>query len=393
MTDSAPAKNPPSRGNKILYLITVDWFFCSHFLERAKAARKAGYKVTVVTHVTDRCCTALKNDFNLVEWRIARRGIRPWRELKAIIQLYSIYKQEAPTLVHHIALKPIVYGTLIARLTGIRHIVNAPVGLGFAFASRSMFALVVRPVVRLALRFFLNPSQSCVIFENEDDLGSAVKGGLARRDASLLIRGAGVDPDAFQNQCEPAGPIRVVMIARMLWDKGVREFVTAARLARERGVDADWVLVGAPDPDNLSSIRIEQLRQWHADGAITWLGHRDDIADILASSHIAVLPSYREGLPKSLLEAMAAGRPVVTTNVPGCRSLVMERQTGLLVPPRDAQAIVDAVVRLIADPQTRRRYGHAGRQRVIEQFSTAVVEKATLDLYAAMLNAQDQETC
>ena len=392
MTDSAPVNKPPSCGNKLLYLITVDWFFCSHFLERAKAARKAGYDVTVVTRVTDRCCPALQNDFNLVEWRIARRGIRPWRELQAIIQLYSIYRKEAPTLVHHIALKPIVYGTLIARLTGIRHIVNAPVGLGFAFASRSLFALVVRPVVRLALRFFLNPSQSRVIFENEDDLGSAVEGGLARRDASLLIRGAGVDPDAFQNQPEPPGPIRVVMIARMLWDKGVREFVTAARLARNRRVNADWVLVGAPDPDNLSSISVEQLCQWQAERVITWLGHRDDIADILASSHIAVLPSYREGLPKSLLEAMAAGRPVVATNVPGCRTLVIEQQTGLLVPPRNAKAIVDAVERLVAEPETRKRYGQAGRQRVIEHFSTTVVEKATLALYATMLYAQDHET-
>lgn len=374
-------------GAKILYLITVDWFFCSHFLERAQAARKAGYEVTIVTRITDRCCAEIRTDFKLVPWNVARGGIWPWREIRAIFQLYAIYRRERPALVHHIALKPIVYGTLVARLTSIPHIVNAPVGLGFAFASRSLFAFTVRPFIRLGLRFFLNPPQSRVIFENEDDLTSAVDSGFASPQASVLIPGAGVDPARFPLHPEPPGPIRIVLIARMLWDKGVQEFVDAARAARKRGLDAEWVLVGAPDPDNPSSISAGQLEQWQSESVLTCLGHREDIADILASSHIAVLPSYREGLPKSLLEAMAAGRAVIATDVPGCRALVKHGQTGILVPPRDAQAIAYAVEQLIEDPAKRQRYALAGHHRVISEFSTAIVQRATLDLYSSMLNA------
>lgn len=376
-------------GGKILYLITVDWFFCSHFLERAEAARKAGYEVTIVTRLTDRGCAEIRSGFNLVPWNVARGGIRPWREIRAIAQLYSIYRKERPALVHHIALKPIVYGTLVARLTRIPKIVNAPVGLGFAFASRSLFALTVRPFIRLGLRFFLNPPQSRVIFENEDDLKSAVDSGFATPRSSVLIRGAGVDPARFRLQPEPAGPPRVVMVARMLWDKGVREFVDAARAVRDKGLETEWVLVGAPDPDNPSSIGIEQLRLWQQEGVVTWLGHREDIADILANSHISVLPSYREGLPKSLLEAMAAGRAVIATDVPGCRAVVTHGQTGILVPPRDAQAIADAVEQLVKDPLMRQRYALAGHRHVVSELSTEIVQRATLELYGAMLNADE----
>lgn len=388
IADSCLMNAKEKAGAKILYLITVDWFFCSHFLERAQAAREAGYEVTVVTRVTDRCCAEIRTGFKLVPWNVARGGIQPWREIRAIFQLYSIYRRERPALVHHIALKPIVYGTLVARLTRVPQIVNAPVGLGFAFASRSLFAFIVRPFIRLGLRFFLNPPQSRVIFENEDDLTSAVDSGFASLQASVLIPGAGVDPSRFTHQPEPSGPIRVVLIARMLWDKGVREFVDAARAVRDRGLDTEWVLVGAPDPDNPSSISAEQLDLWQREGVITWLGHREDIAEILASCHIAVLPSYREGLPKSLLEAMAAGRAIVATDVPGCRAIVTDGQTGILVPPRDAQAIANAVEELVADPAKRQRYALAGRQRVVSELSTTIVQQATLNLYSSMLNAR-----
>ena len=382
--DDAKAMN--AKGLHLLYFVTEDWFFCSHFIERAVAARRAGYRVSVLTRVRDHGDRIRAAGLSLIPIEIQRKGLNPFREFSTILQVARIYCRERPQLVHHFALKPIIYGTIALRLAAIKHCVNAPVGMGFVFSSSSRLARVMRPAVHLTLRALLNPPGSRVVFENADDLAEAVRGSLVRPQAAVLIRGAGVDIVRFQPRPEPAGIPKVVLVARMLWEKGISEFVEAARRLRARKVVARFLLVGAPDSENPAAIPRARLQDWHREGVVEWLGQRSDIAEILADSHIACLPSYyREGLPKSLLEALAAGRPIVAADVPGCREAVRHGDNGFLVPNRDPEALAEALATLIQDPSLRQRMGASGRRRAETEFASSLVCEATLALYRELL--------
>lgn len=376
----------------LLYFVTEDWFFCSHFIERAIAARQAGYEVSVLTRVRAHGDRIRAEGLSLIPIEIQRHGLNPFQEFSTVLRVARIYRQKRPQLVHHFALKPIIYGTLASWLTAIRHCVNAPVGMGFVFSSSSRLARAMRPVVRLTLRALLNPPGSRVVFENADDLAEAVRGRLVRPQAAVLIRGAGVDIVRFQPQPEPAGIPKVVLVARMLWEKGISDFVEAARRLRARKVLARFVLVGEPDSGNPAAIPRTQLQAWHREGVIEWLGQRSDIPEILADSHIVCLPSYyREGLPKSLIEAAAAGRPIVAADVPGCREAVRHGDNGFLVPNRDPEALAEALATLIQDPSLRQRMGASGRRRAETEFASALVCEATLALYRELL-AEEKQT-
>jgi glycosyltransferase involved in cell wall biosynthesis len=375
----------PSDRPRLVFFVAEDWFFCSHFLDRALAARDGGFDVSVLTRVRSHSERIAASGLRLYPVEIGRRAANPVTELRALHEIWRIYRKEQPALVHHVALKPIVVGTIAAKLAGVGSIVNAPVGMGFVFTSNTFSARVLRPLLRTALRLFLNPRGSRVIFENPDDLEAAVAGGLVRRAETILIRGAGVDLDRFSPEPEPEGPPVVVLVARMLWEKGIGVFVEAARMLRDRHSDARFWLVGAPDPGNPGSIPGPQLDAWQEEGVVQWLGHRTDIAEILARSSIVCLPSYREGLPKSLLEALAAGRPIVATDVPGCRETVKDGENGILVAPRDARSLAEALETLIRDKALRSRLGLKSRQLAEAEFGTARVSEATLALYHSML--------
>ena len=223
-----------------------------------------------------------------------------------------------------------------------------------------------------------------MIFENSDDLKEAIGFGAISADDAVLIRGAGIDLDAFAPSPEPEGVPVVTLTARMLWDKGVAEFVGAARQLKQAGIAARFLLVGAPDALNRAAIPQATLDTWQAEGVVDCLGFRGDIAVVLAESHVVCLPSYREGLPKSLLEALAAGKPVVTTDVPGCREVVADGINGFLVPARSVTPLADALRKLIADPDLRHHMGAAGRSRAETEFSTQRVTAETLAIYTAL---------
>lgn len=379
-----------SKRSHLLYFVTEDWFFCSHFIERAVAAQQAGYKVSVLTRVRDHGNRIRAAGLSLIPIEIERKGLNPLQEFLTIMQVAGIYRRERPQLVHHFALKPIIYGTLAARLTAIKHCVNAPVGMGFIFSSSSRLARLIRPAMWLTLRALLNPSGSRVVFENADDLAETVKSGLVRPQTAVLIRGAGVDITRFQPRPEPDGIPKVVLVARMIWEKGISEFVEAARRLHDRKIAARFLLVGAPDLGNPAAIPPAQLQAWHREKVVEWLGHRSDVAEILAGSHIACLPSYyREGLPKSLIEALAAGRPIVTTDAPGCREAVRHGDNGFLVPNRDPEALAEALATLIQNPSLRQRMGASGRRRAETEFASSLVCEATLGLYHDLL-AEDE---
>ncbi len=370
----------------LLFLLTEDWFFASHFWVRALAAKNAGWRVVLVARESEAAAKIRESGIEFVPVDFIRRRLNPFAEAAFVLQLARVYRQVKPDLAHHIALKPIVLGGLAARLAGVKSIVNAPVGLGFVFSSDKLLAKILRPFVALGLRFTLTPRNAVAVFENPDDLEALVTGRMARRDAVTLIRGAGVDIEKFHPTPEPEGPVRVVLIARMIREKGVPEFVEAARILHGK---AKFILAGAPDEGNHNALTADELRAWQDEGLVEWLGPVKDIPALLAASHIACQPSsYREGLPKSALEAMAAGKPLVATNIPGCREAVVDGETGFLVPPRNAFALAEALVRLIEDPALRARMGAAGRARVEDHFSDAIICAKTLAIYERLAPAR-----
>ncbi len=335
----------------LVYVITEDWFFASHFLDRAIAAVDAGYKVTVVTRCRDAAREFKNHGLFTENIELSRRGLNPITELATILRLRSTLKRLKPDIVHNIALKPVVLGSLAAQLAGVRNIVNAPVGMGYVFTSQESKARVLRPIVKVLIRYVLGRRNRRVIIENHDDFENLVSGGFANHDSIALIKGAGVDVRKFAHRPEPGEPVKVIMVSRLLRDKGVHEFIDAAKTVRSKNNNVQFLLVGDIDDGNPTSINSAAIADLANSKDITWLWARTDIAKLLAESHVACLPSYREGLPKSLIEAASVGRPIVTTDVPGCREVVTHLVNGLLVKPRDAQALASAIEKLADDPK------------------------------------------
>ncbi|MGE0351071.1 glycosyltransferase family 4 protein [Hydrogenophaga sp.] len=367
-----------------MYFISVDWFFCSHFLGRAVAARNAGYEVVVLTHVDQHREMIEAAGFKLIPLRMDRRSMSLYANWLTFKQVLRAYRDEKPSLVHQIALKPVLLGGVAARLCGIRRVVNAIVGGGYALTSGSFRMRVFRPILQLALRLLLNPEGSKVVFENTDDVEEFVRTKQVDPAAAVLIKGSGVDPTLYATDVCKVDPPIVLLGARLLWDKGIGEFVEAANLLRARGINARFVIAGDADPGNRACIDPQTLEYWRAAGVVEFWGFRKDMPDVLLRSTVACLPSYREGLPRFLLEAMAAGLPCVATNVPGCRGAVKDGDNGLLVPARDAAALADALQELLIDPSLRKRMGSRGRDRIADEFSSALIESQTLGLYQQM---------
>jgi glycosyltransferase involved in cell wall biosynthesis len=373
-----------ARKPKLLYLVTEDWYFWSHRLPIARAARDAGFEVAVATRVRGHGPRIRNEGFRLLPIGLRRSSQNPLREAAAIIEIIRLYRRERPDLVHHVALKPTLYGAFAAALAGIPAVINALTGMGFVFISTSRKARFLRPLVQTCLGLLLNRPGSRLILQNPDDRRMLVDAGVIAPHRVVPIQGSGVDTATFAPAPEAAGTPIAALVSRMLWDKGVGETVQAARLLKERGAGVRVALVGDPDPDNPASIPLDQLREWQAEGAVVWRGHTEDVAAVLRDTHIAVLPSYREGLPKSLLEAAAAGRPIIASDVPGCREITRHGENGLLVPVKDARALADAIERLANDAELRQRMGRRGRELVEEAFSEAAVVERTLALYREM---------
>jgi glycosyltransferase involved in cell wall biosynthesis len=371
-----------SPSKTLVYLLTEDWFFASHFWVRARAAKAAGWRVILIARESEATPKIRESGIEVIPVDFIRRRLNPFAELLFTLRLAKLYRRIKPDLVHHIALKPIVLGGIAARLAGVPAIVNAPVGLGFVFSSDKPLAKFLKPLVSVLLRLTLSPRNAHVIFENPDDRAALAKAGMVRPDSTTIIRGAGVDITEFAPAPEPPPPIRVILIARMIREKGVADFVEAAQILRGQ---AEFILAGAPDPGNPNTITESELKSWQDQKIITWLGPRTDIAALLRGAHIACQPStYREGLPKSALEAAASGKPLVATDIPGCREAVINGQTGLLVPPRNPPALAAALKQLIDDPALRARFGAAARIHAAQNFADSIICAQTLLVYDAL---------
>jgi glycosyltransferase involved in cell wall biosynthesis len=281
----------------------------------------------------------------------------------------------------------VLYGSLAAAIAGVPAVVNALTGLGYVFLSDDLAAAAMRVPVRLLLRSLLNRTGSKVLLQNGDDARMLSESGIAEPGRIVVIRGSGVDPRKFTPIAERPGTPVAVLASRMLWDKGIGELAEAARILKRRGSPVKILLIGDPDPENPASIPESQLRIWQEEGILEWRPHTRDMAAALAQCHIAVLPSYREGLPKGLLEAAAMGLPIVASDVPGCREIARDGENAILVPVRTAAPLADAIERLARDPELRRRFGRRGRQMVEESFTESAVVAQTLTLYRNLIAA------
>jgi glycosyltransferase involved in cell wall biosynthesis len=369
-----------------MFVVNAAWFFLSHRLPIALAARDAGYEVHLLTDVATPAEQQTLEAAGIVVHRapLTRDSLNPFADLGFLWRLLRALREVSPALVHNVTVKPILYGTFAARILGIPAIVNAFSGLGYAFNDRSRWLLA--GALRSAYRLVLRSPRVHLIFQNDDDAREFGAAGLASPGQSTLIRGSGVDLAMFHPVAEDTtAPPLIVLVGRMLRDKGVVEFVQAARLLEERRCSARFVLAGPLDPSNRAALSEDELTDLTAGTNVTWLGQVRDMPELYRRAHIVCLPSYREGLPKSLIEACAAGRAIVTTDVPGCRAVVTHGVNGLLVPLRNAPALADALQQLAGDPELRVRLGAAGRRLAERDFGVVAVIEQTLGLYSRAL--------
>lgn len=368
----------------LLFVVNVDWFFTSHRMPIALAAQREGYEVHIATSLTNKLDELQSKGLIVHELKLKRDGTSLFNGLSSMWQLIGLFRSIKPQVVHLVTIKPVLLGGIAARLTGMPAVVAAVSGLGYVFTARGKAAFLRRWAIAQVYRVALSNPRLKVIFQNEDDRRILSRFGRLDPARSILVRGSGVDLRDYHFSPLREGMPVVVMAARLLRDKGVSEFIEAARLLRERGSAARFVLVGSIDEANPTSFTQEKLDVIAQEGIVELWGHRTDMPDVLSQASIVVLPSYREGLPKVLIEAAACGRPVVTTDVPGCRDAIEVDVTGLLVPVRDPVALAHAIERLVSSPDLCRDMGIAGRRLAEAAFDLRTVVDAHLNLYQQM---------
>lgn len=374
---------------KIVLFANTDWYLYNFRRSLALALREAGHELLLVSPPGE---YGEKLRALGLRWQpvpMDRRSLNPLREAALLWHLRGLFKRERPDLVHSFTIKCAVYGSLAARAAGVPARVNAVAGLGYVFISPSLRARLLRPPVKALLRAALGGAGARLILQNPDDVALFERAALVDARAVRLICGSGVDCRRFvaaeRGERAAGAPMRVLLAARLLWDKGLGEFVEAARLLKAQGRDLRFLVAGTPDPGNPAAVDEAQVRAWVDEGLVEWLGHVQDMPALFAGVDVKVLPSYREGLPKSLIEAAACALPLVTTDVPGCREVVTHERDGLLVPVRDAAALAAAIARLHDDPELAARLGRAAQDKALREFDEGVVIAKTIDVYRELL--------
>lgn len=365
---------------RLVLLVTEDWYVASHRLPLISAASDAGWDVTVLTRVRAHRDAIERAGAQVVPLSLDRAGVNPLREAATLAEIIGHYRRVQPRVVHHVGIKPIIYGSLAARATGISGTVNAFAGLGSLAIEQgehhSAYS-VLQAMVRWS-----PPRRAIALVQNASDRATIVRAKVTTTDRIRLVPGMGVDLQAYAVQSEPDGRPIVMFVGRLLRQKGVAEFVACAERFASK---ARFVLVGAPDAANPSAIGQEQLERWCQRGTVEWWGHREDMPHVMAQASLVVLPSYREGMPKALMEAAACGRAIVTTDVPGCRDVVEHGVNGLLVPPRDADALAAAIEELLDNRERREAMGKAGRAKAERQFDDRELARQTVAIYEELL--------
>lgn len=372
---------------KYVLFANTDWYLYNFRRSLALALREAGHDLLLVSPPGSYGARLIALGFRWQAVPMRRRSLNPVRELALLWHLFWLFRRERPALVHGFTIKCAIYGSLAARLAGVPGRVNAVAGMGYVFTSNDLKARVLRPLVRTLMKWALGGEGALLVLQNPDDVAMFREAALVDPARVRLVRGSGVDCARFAETLPRAGgsPLRVLLAARLLWDKGVAEFVGAARLLHREGKDIEFLIAGTPDPGNPASVPLESVHGWVEEGAVRWLGHVDDMPGLFTTVDMVILPSYREGLPRGLIEAAACGLPLVTTDVPGCREVVTDGVDGLLVPARDVGALAAAIARLHGDPALARRLGQAARCKALSCFDESIVIAATLAVYEEVL--------
>lgn len=369
---------------KVILFANTDWYLYNFRLSLAKALRAEGAEVVLISPHGSFGERLKDEGFRWITVPMRRSSLNPLREFGFLIHLARLYRSEKPDVVHNFTIKCVVYGAFAARLAGIQSRINAVAGMGYVFSSDARRAWLLRPLVRALLRLALGGRQSRLVLQNPEDHATFVASGLVDSDRVRLIAGSGVDVEHFHPMEDVAprdGIFRVLLAARLLWDKGVREYVEAARHLKAQGLPIEFLLAGNPDEGNPASVPATVIQAWREEGVVKLLGHVDHMPACFRRVDLAVLPSYREGLPKSLIEAAACGLPVIASDVPGCREAVVQGSTGLLVPSRDTRALAEAIRFMRDNPEICARMGKAGRDRVLREFDENIILEKTLDVY------------
>lgn len=372
---------------KVILFANTDWYLYNFRRSLALALSRAGCDVLLISPPGPYGEKLRQLGLRWEPLPMERRSLNPMRELALLWYLIRLIRREQPTLVHGFTIKCAVYGSLAARLAGVPVRVNAVAGMGYVFTSDQWKARLLRPVVRGLLRLALGGEQARLILQNSDDVALFTQAGLVDPEHIRLIRGSGVDCARFADVAHAAsndGSLRVLLASRLLWDKGIEEFIGALRQLRDQGRPIDALLAGMPDPGNPAAVPESTIQGWVEEGLVTWLGHVDDMNRLLGSVHVVVLPSYREGLPRTLVEAAACGLPLITTDVPGCREVVRDGVDGLLVPVKDSDALATAIRRLQDQPDLARRLGQAARRKARAEFDEGIVIRRTMEVYAEL---------
>ncbi len=372
---------------KIIINLTEDWFFVSHFLGRAIDAKENGYEVFISCNETDKRKFIEENGIKFLSLPLDRRGINPFYEFYILCKYYSIFNKVKPDIVHNVGPKPIIYGSIIAKLVNVSSVINAPIGMGFVFTSESIKAKLLKKFLLFLFKFTLNKHhgrnrKNRVIFENSDDLNYFSESKIVNIHEAVLIRGAGVEINEELIKSKKENKIPTIsLVARMLKDKGVYEFVEAVKILKKKKIKGRFLLIGDIDTKNPTSLSQTQLKEWQEKQLIEWLGWVKDVKSILLETDILCLPSYREGLPKSLLEGASIGLPLVTTNTVGCREVVLDGVNGYLVPIKDSQKLSLAIKKLIEDKELRIRMGNESLRIAQSEFSAKLINFQTISIY------------
>jgi glycosyltransferase involved in cell wall biosynthesis len=366
---------------KILLIANTDWFLYNFRLGLARFLRTLEYEVVLVSPPGPYTAGFEADGFRWIRWNVSRKQVNPFDEVDALLSLLRIYHKEAPDIVHHHTIKPVIYGSIAARLAKTERIINSITGRGYVFQSEKIKARFLKNIVVFLYRLVLNYPNSVIIFENQFDREHFISAGYVPAGRTHLIQGVGVDPDRFSPGPEPENPPLVLMCGRMLWDKGVGTFVDAARIVKSK-MDARFVLVGEPDPGNPEPIPEDVLRGWEDEEVVEWWGWQSDMASIYSQAHMVVLPTfYGEGVPTVLIEAAASGKPLVASDIPGCQAVVQNEVNGYLISPGQSEKFASAIEKLIASPELRRRMGENSRKLFLENFTLAQINQATFQVY------------
>ncbi len=375
---------------KVVLFANTDWYLFNFRLSLAEALRDAGYDVLMLSPPGAYGEQLRSLGFSWQALPMDRRSLNPIQEIRLLSRLVHYLKSEKPNIVHGFTIKAAIYGAIAGKFAGVPAIINSVNGLGYVFISSDLKARLLRPVVRLMMRFAFSGKTSRVIVQNPADKAQFVTERIVPGSSIDLIPGSGVDCKKFAplpSQDVPDNRLRVLLPARLLWDKGIGEFVEASRIASGRGIR--FLVAGEVDGGNPAAVDAELAGTWQQEGLLELLGHVDDMPGLMQNVDVVVLPSYREGLPKSLIEAAASAKPVITTDVPGCRDVVEDGVSGLIVPVKDSIALADAIIQLAENPDLRRKMGKAGRERARRLFEQKIIVRQTIAVYENAVRGSD----